>query len=39
MYFLTFTFSFDDFKSLRQNFGLTQTVSKFENFGLGEGAS
>jgi hypothetical protein len=29
--------TFDDFKSLLQNFGLAQTGSKFGNFGLGNG--
>ncbi len=33
------TFTFDDFKSLPQNFGLFPTGSKFANFGLGNGES
>jgi hypothetical protein len=32
---LTFSFAFGPFESLRQNFGLFQNGSKFQNFGLG----
>jgi hypothetical protein len=28
-------FAFDDFESLLKTFGLTQTISKLGNFGLG----
>ena len=34
MYFINYPFTFDDFESLLQNFGLPQTISKFGNFGL-----
>ncbi len=34
---LTFAFTFGNFKSLLQNFGLICTVSKFANFALGNG--
>jgi hypothetical protein len=34
---LHFSFAFNNFESLPQNFGLTQTNSKFGNFGLGDG--
>ncbi len=34
---LIFVFAFDDFKSLLLNFSLIQTISKFGNFGLGDG--
>jgi hypothetical protein len=32
-------FALGDFKSLLQNFGLSQTDPKFQNFGLGNGES
>ncbi len=34
---LTFTFAFDDFKSLVQNFSFTWTGSKLGNFGFDNG--
>jgi hypothetical protein len=36
---LIFAFTFDDFKSLLQNFSLNWAGSKFENFGLYDGKS
>jgi hypothetical protein len=38
-YYESFAFAFDDFESLRQNFGLTWAHSKFGNFGLGNSES
>jgi hypothetical protein len=35
----SFTFTFNAFGSLPQNFGLIRTGSKLENFGLGNGES
>jgi hypothetical protein len=36
---LNFAFTFNDFESLLQNFGLISTGSKFGHFGLGDGKS
>ncbi len=36
---LAFGFASGAFKSLPQNFGIIQTGSKFQNFGLGNGES
>jgi len=34
-----FTFAFNNLESLLQNFGLSQTRSKFDHFKLGDGES